>query len=86
MLEGEAPVGVTAARLRKRLVLNVVAEEDAKGFAIPHNQQGPPPYRGQGPYDYACGGCGLLLAIGVQPGMFQNLVFTCGCGAWNQVA
>ena len=86
MREGEASLASTAAQLRTRLVLQVVAAENAKGFAIPHNHEGSPVYRGHGPYDYVCGGCGHFLAIGVSPGMFQSLVFACGCGAWNQVS
>jgi hypothetical protein len=86
MVEGELSVRVASAHLRKRLVLKVVAAEEAKGSALPHNQEGSVLYRGHGAFDYACGCCGLLLAIGVSPGMFQNLVFACGCGAWNQVS
>ena len=86
MLEGETSIGLRAARLRKRLVLEVVAAEDAKGFVLPQYQEGSLPYRGRGPCDYVCGCCGHLLAIGVSQGMFKNLVFACSCGACNKVS
>ncbi len=71
-------------RLRTRFTLKVVDAAEARGFIIPH-QDGAASYRGCGSGDYACGGCGRLLAIGVRPGMFQSFVFACGCGALNQV-
>ena len=79
MREGEAALGSAAAQARKRLVLEVVADEDTKGLAMYHR------YRGHGSHDYVCGVCGHLLAIGVSQGMFQKLVFACDCGACNKV-
>ncbi len=79
-------LGWTGAQARKRLVLEVVADEDVSGFAMYQNQEGSLPYRGHGSYDYVCWGCGRPLAIGVSPGMFQNLVFACDCGTCNKVS
>jgi hypothetical protein len=70
---------------RRRIALDVVDSSDATGLVVPHRRDGSIAYRGHGPADYACGCCGRLLAIGVMPGMFQSLAFSCGCGALNQV-
>jgi hypothetical protein len=71
--------------LRERVVLHVVEPHEARGFVIPHHSPGSIQFRGFGSNDYACGGCGCLIAIGVNLAMFQNFVFACGCGALNQV-
>ena len=71
--------------LRERVVLHVVDPHEARGFVIPHNRSGSVQFRGRGANDYACGGCGGLLAIGVNLDVFQNFVFACVCGALNQV-
>ena len=70
---------------RVRIALEVLEASEATGFVIPHRRDGTVPYRGLGEIDYACGGCGHLLAIGVPPGLFQRFVFSCGCGALNRV-
>jgi len=72
--------------LRERVVLQVVEPHEARGFVVPHNRSGSIPFRGRGANDYACGGCGNLIAIGVNLATFQNFVFACGCGALNQVS
>ena len=74
----------TIGYLRRKLVLKVVRPDEARGLVIPPRGGGVG-YRGRGGTDYACGGCGILLAIGVRAGMFQSLVFACACGALNQV-
>ncbi len=85
MLEETTPMPQRARTwLRSRIVLRVVEPGDAMGFVIPH-QAGSAAFRGSGGADYACGGCGRLLAIGVRPGMFQSFVFACACGSLNQV-
>jgi hypothetical protein len=71
--------------LRSRVVLRVVDPGEARGFVIPHGA-GAAAFRGSGSADYSCGACGSLLAIGVRPGMFQSFVFSCRCGALNQVS
>jgi hypothetical protein len=70
--------------LRRKLVLKVVRPDEARGLVIPP-RGGRIGYRGRGATDYACGGCGVLLAIGVTAGMFQSFIFACGCGTLNQV-
>jgi hypothetical protein len=70
---------------RARVALEVLDTSEARGFLIPHRRDGSVPYRGSGELDYACGGCGHLLAIGVPPGLFERFVFSCGCGALNRV-
>jgi hypothetical protein len=72
------------SHIRRKLLLRVVRPEEARGLLIPPRGGGVR-YRGRGGTDYACGGCGLLLAIGVRAGTFQSLVFACSCGALNQV-
>jgi hypothetical protein len=74
----------TIGYLRRRLVLEVVKPDEARGLVIPP-RGGRVGYRGRGGTDYACGCCGFLLAIGVGAGMFQSLLFACSCGALNQV-
>ena len=74
-----------APGLRKRVVLRPVEPHEAHGFVIPHRRSGSIPFRGGGAHDYACGGCGGLLAIGVNLAAFQNFVFACGCGALNEI-
>jgi hypothetical protein len=69
---------------RKRIHLEVVEADEAIGFRIPHLGQGVS-FRGRGAADYACGGCGTLIAIGIKPGMFSSLVLECACGALNRV-
>ncbi len=71
--------------VRERVALEVVEPDEARGFVIPQNRFRSVSYRGPDRTDYACGGCGHLLAIGVRQGMFQSLVFACDCGAFNQV-
>ncbi len=73
----------TAGHLRRKLMLNVVGP-DARGFVIPPSG-GRVTYRGRGWTDYACGGCGHLLAIGVPTGLFQSFLFACVCGSLNRV-
>ncbi len=75
----------TAVTLRERVVLEVVDPHEARGFLIPGNRSRSVPYRGPDGTDYACGGCGYLLAIGVRRRMFQGFLFACACGALNQV-
>ncbi len=60
--------------VRDRRVLKVLDRAECVGFVVPHHE---------GVVDYACGGCGTLLAIGVRPGMFRSLAFSCACGALN---
>jgi hypothetical protein len=71
---------------RRRVALREVEPGQAQGFVVPYERDGAVAYRGVGGTDYACGGCGRLLAVGVHPGMFQGFVFACGCGALNQLA
>ncbi len=71
--------GRECVTLRQRLSLEVI-DEDTTG-EVPITEV----FRGPGELDYACGRCGSLLAIGVLPGMFRRLVFTCSCGASNMV-
>ncbi len=74
-----------AAPTRQRVVLEVLEPDLAKSFDVPPDRcDGWVRYRGQGRHDYLCGACGLLLAIGVEPGMFQNRVLVCHCGALNR--
>jgi hypothetical protein len=80
----ENPHRATIDCLRRKLFLRVVRPEEARGLVIPP-RGGRIGYRGRGGTDYACGGCGVLLAIGVTAGMFQSLIFACACGALNQV-
>jgi hypothetical protein len=68
--------------VRDRHVLQVVASGERCGFIVAHHD-GVPAYRGEGTLDYACGGCGSLLAVGVRPGMFRSFTFSCACGALN---
>jgi len=68
--------------IRDRIVLRIVESGERPGFIIPHRDGGAT-FRGHGSADYACGNCGLLLAIGVRPGMFRSFVFACGCGGLN---
>jgi len=83
MNDGRSPRRLGA---RLRIALEVLEDaSEATGFLIPHRTDGSVPYRGPGEVDYACGGCGYLLAIGVPPGQFQRFVFSCGCGALNRV-
>ncbi|HTT70040.1 MAG TPA: hypothetical protein VMG32_02370 [Anaeromyxobacteraceae bacterium] len=70
---------------RARVALEVLEASEARGFVIPHRRDGSVPYRGAGEVDYTCGRCGQLLAIGVPPGLFRRFVFSCACGALNQV-
>ncbi len=70
--------------VRDRRVLRVVATGERCGFIVAHHE-GVAAYRGDGAVDYACGGCGTLLAIGVRPGMFRSLAFSCACGALNSL-
>lgn len=69
---------------RPRLALSVLDPEEATGFVIPLDRSRGL-CRGGGDVDYACGGCGNLIAIGMSPGRLRSLVFACGCGALNQV-
>ncbi|MFL5302069.1 MAG: hypothetical protein ACJ79R_17170 [Anaeromyxobacteraceae bacterium] len=71
---------------RARYVLQVAEGGETAGFVVPTRREGTVIYRGLGPADYACGGCGRVLAAGVRPGMFRSLVFSCECGALNRVA
>jgi hypothetical protein len=44
-----------------------------------------PALRGDGPHDYACGGCGVVLANGFYRGQLQRLGFRCGaCGVYSE--
>ncbi len=79
----ESSQQATIGYLRRKLALKVVRPDEARGFVIP--PKAGVGYRGHGATDYACGGCGGLLAIGVRAGMFQSLVFACACGALNEV-
>jgi hypothetical protein len=74
-----------AAGLRRRVVLRPVEPHEARGFVIPLRRSGSIPFRGRGADDYACGGCGGLIAIGVDLAAFENFVFACGCGALNEL-
>ncbi len=69
---------------RERRALKVVEPSEAAGFVIPHPHRNAL-VRGGGGTDYACGACGLLLAIGVRPGTFRSFLFACACGALNEV-
>ncbi len=71
--------------VRERVVLHVVEPHETQGFVIPHNRTGAIQFRGRGANDYACGGCGSLIAIGVNLAAFHNFVFACACGALNRV-
>lgn len=73
-----------APGLRRRIVLRPVEPHEARGFVIPHRRSASIPFRGEGAHDYACGGCGGLIAIGVELVAFRNFVFACGCGALNE--
>jgi hypothetical protein len=73
------------AAVRERIALEVVEPSGARGLVVPCHRDGSALYRGLGESDYACGGCGHLIATGVRPGMFRSLVFACRCGALNQV-
>ncbi len=84
MVDDDGLLQATSGALRERLVLHVVNPEDASGFIIPPSD-GRVAYRGRDWTDYACGGCGYLLAIGVRAGMFRSLLFACACGALNRV-
>ncbi len=68
--------------VRDRRVLKVVDRAECRGFVVPHHERFVA-YRGDGAADYACGQCGTLLLIGVRPGMFRSLLFSCACGALN---
>jgi hypothetical protein len=80
---GEGGYAVTGQRARYRL--QVAEHGETVGFVVPGRRDGSVAYRGLGPADYTCGGCGGILAIGVRPGMFRSLVFPCRCGALNSV-
>lgn len=84
MNEGEAH-RPAALGLRDRVVLHVVEPHEARGFVVPLSRSGSVQFRGLGANDFACGGCGGLIAIGVNLAAFQNFVFACGCGALNQI-
>jgi hypothetical protein len=84
MEEGEA-LRKRDMGLRDRVVLQVVEPHEARGFVIPHSRSGSFPLRGRGANDYACGGCGGLIAIGVELRAFQNFIFACGCGVLNEI-
>ena len=71
--------------LRERVVLRAIEPHEARGFVVPHHASGSIRFRGRGRHDYACGGCGHLLAIGVPTGMFQSFLFACVCGSLNRV-
>jgi hypothetical protein len=71
--------------LRERVVLDVVEPHEARGFVVPLSRSGSVQFRGLGANDFACGGCGCLIAIGVNLAAFENFVFACGCGALNQI-
>jgi hypothetical protein len=44
-----------------------------------------PALRGDGPHDYACAGCGVVLAQGFWRGQIQRLGFHCGvCGVYSE--
>ncbi len=85
MLDERAAFEPPPGHVRQRIALEVVEPGRARGLVIPFPRDGSITYSGRCVSDYACGGCGQLLAIGVRPGMFQSLVFACGCGALNQV-
>lgn len=71
--------------LRERVVLRAIEPHEARGFVVPHQASGAVRFRGRGRHDYACGGCGGLLAIGVELAAFRNFVFACSCGALNEL-
>jgi len=71
---------------RERVTLEVVEPAEATGIVIPRGAEASPWLRGKGRVDYACGGCGELIAIGARPGAFQSLLFACACGALNRVS
>ena len=71
------------SRMRRRIHLDVVTAQEATGMRVPSGTR--VMYRGRGSHDYACGNCGLLIAIGVQPGVLRSLLFDCCCGATNRV-
>jgi hypothetical protein len=85
MIADQGTLRQSAAPVRQRIVLEVVEPVLAKGFDVPPDRLDDwVRHRGQGKYDYLCGACGLLLAIGVEPGVFQNRVLACHCGALNR--
>ena len=46
-----------------------------------------PAIRGEGPNDYACGGCGVVLASSIHVGQLQFLGFRCpDCGVFSEPA
>ena len=71
------------AALRRRIHLDVVSPDEARGIRVSSGH--PVMYRGCGGQDYACGACGVLIAIGVQPGVLRSVLFECACGAMNRV-
>lgn len=86
MSEDFATRRTSAMGLRKRVVLRAIEPHEARGFIVPHRRSGSIPFRGRGRHDYACGGCGGLLAIGVDLAAFRNFVFACCCGALNELS
>lgn len=45
-----------------------------------------PAVASEGPIDYICGTCALVLLKGVAVGMVQKIVVRCGsCGAFNEI-
>ena len=43
-------------------------------------------FKGTGPRNYQCGGCGKTLIEGARTERFANVVFRCGwCGEYNEI-
>jgi hypothetical protein len=82
MPDGQHALQPSRSALRQRIVLAVVEAAPPATPVVPHDSR-TMPYRGHGDVDWLCGECGRLLAIGVEPGMFQSYALSCGCGALN---
>jgi hypothetical protein len=71
---------------RERVPLAVLPPDAVLAVVVvPPGVVGVPVYRGPGPIDYVCGGCGVVLCDGVIRGMFTSLAFACRCGVINAV-
>ena len=80
---GRAPSPSPASR---RVPLEPVGHQEAKGFIVPTPTPWAPAFEGRWDIDYTCGYCDRVICARVKRWLFAGLVFRCvACNKLNRV-